>query len=430
MSLSTSFQNFFNLIRYSIVYQILYFLTLPVLLTQYDSSSFGLFSIIFSVASILGIISALMLERAIVVEQFDKIRSILIHCGSYVTIFSIITSFVTWLTLKPLENVDSETGILVLLGGLYCLIYGCIQVLLHLAIRENKVTLTGISDVTYSGLLLLLLLTLRVDSISQELLLLVVYTIARLVSVIPYCKLNLRQYFKVQHPISITFKELYPYYFPVGTAFISNLQFRGLFYLTGVYYNVSVTGNLSMAQRILYAPVNLIGSTLRKSFFLEFTKKGDSFEELNSDVSKVLKNGSVISVIILPFFLVTIYLLQDYIPTEWNQIPAFGIALYPVASILVLLSWLDRVYDAKKQQILALKYEICYTIILYLFLMVALFCGVEAITLMLAYTTITVSYNLIWAFLTLRMLNTNKSVLLPLVTAHLFILITVIIYLL
>lgn len=429
MHIPTPFKNFLSLLKFGIIYQALYFCTIPIIIGKYSAESFGIFTIIFSIASVIGAISALRVERAIVVENLNKIKSILIHVLVYITTLSFVSAFIIFITLKSFNVEESEKIILVSFGAIYCFLFGLVQVLTHISIREGKVKLTGVSDVIFSGLLVILLLTLKVDDYSEELLLLIIFTTARFLSLIPYQRLNISSYFKNGKHEDISFKELYKYYFPVVTTLLSNIQFKGIFYLTGIHYGGAITGNLSMTQRIVYAPVNLIGSSLRKSFFLEFTRNENDFQIVNGYINKVLKYGSISSIIIFPLFLIVATKIQPYIPSEWDQIPTFGIALYPAASILVLLSWLDRVYDAKKKQSSALFYEVIYTSVLYTALLIALSYETSSIHLILIFTGITVFYNLSWAYLTLKLIKSNGDSLLYLIASHLIMLPTIIIFL-
>ena len=429
MSISTPFQSFFGLLRYGILSQILYFLTIPIILKKYDSSDYGIFTIAFSISSVVGTLSALRLERAIVVEGIDKIKALLIRCSIYIVISSLLCMVILYFALEPFQLSYQEGSLLVTFGGFYCLLFGFQQVFTHLAIRQEKLMITGMADITYSFLLVVLLLVLPEDIYQQSVTLIIIFTASRLVSLLLYAKLEILPLLQSKITSALSFKELRKYHIPVLTVLLSNIQFKGLFYLTGLHYGGTVTGQLSMSQRVVYAPVNLIGATLRKSFFLEFTKQEKNNQTINSYVHKILNFGSLISLLIFPFFIVLMNMLKPYIPEGWGASIPFAIALYPVASILVLLSWLDRIYDAKKKQATALLYELIYTVILYAILLIAIYNGVPSLVLLLFFTAVTVFYNIVWATLTIKMIEGQyRTIYLP-AAVHLLILAICIFYL-
>lgn len=430
MNIPLSFQNFFGLLRYGILSQILYFLTIPIILKKYNPEDYGIFTIVFSIASVVGTLSALRLERAIVVEEVEKIKPILIRCFLYILASSLLCSIILFFALKSFNLQGDENTLLILFGTVYCFLFGGTQIFTHIAIRQKKLMLTGISDTIYALLLFIFLFVLSEDLYKQTVLLILIFTLSRLISIFPYTKLEIKPYFKDKTISSaLTFKELRKYHVPVLTVLLSNIQFKGIFYLTGIHYGESVTGNLSMAQRLTYAPVNLIGASLRKSFFLEFTKNKQDFQIINGYINKVLKYGSILSLALFPIFLIIVENVKPYIPKGWEQISYFALALYPTASVLILLSWLDRIYDAQKKQPLALLYESIYTIVLYAVLLLALAFGVGSNTLILIFTFITVFYNLIWAFLTLKLVKSQVNSMLYLTLIH-FILLGVVSYIL
>jgi len=422
MAIPLPFLNFFNLLKYGVISQILYFITIPIILKKYSAENYGIFTIAFSVSAIIGAVSALRVERAIVVETINKLGSVLFHCFFYIITLSTVCCAFVFFMLEPF-NVDSADRIFMsVLGGTYCFLFGLVQVFTHMAIREGKVQLTGVSDVIYSGLLAVLILIVETDFCPEETVLLIIFIVSRFISLLPYKYLNIFTYFTMDDRESVGFRYLYRYYIPVATTVLSNVQFRGIYYLAGIHYGGAVTGSLSMAQRVVYAPVSLVGASMRKAFFLEFTRSKKDFEVVNGYINKVLKYGSMVSILLFPVFIFVVDKAPKYIAEDWSLVPSFGLALYPVASILVLLSWLDRIYDATNKQPLALMYEVIYTIVLYTVLIIALFFNVSSVDLILFFSVITVFYNLTWAFLTLKSIRSSVNSLLLVAISHIFML--------
>lgn len=427
---STPFQKFIGLLKYSFISQVIFFVTIPIIFTKYESGEYGIFTIAFSIASIVGTLSALRLERAIVIEESKNIKQLLVKCFSYVLVSSLLCIVILYFALQPFELSEQIIGLLSLLGASYCFVFGAQQIFIHIAIRQERVMLTGVSDITYSICLVVLLIVVQEDFYNQAVTLISIFLFSRLISNAPYYLLNIKTYLEHGVDSALSFSERFKYHIPVLTVLVANLQSKGLFYLTGLYYGSSVTGDLSMSQRVTYAPVNLFGATLRKSFFLEFTTHGRNKDHIAKYIHKILNYGSFISIAILPIFVVLISTAEQYIPEGWELFSKFTIALYPAASILVLLSWLDRIYDARHRQKTALFYEITFTILLYLALVIAVYNQASSLVLILIFTTMTVVYNLIWAGITLRMISLKaRTVYLP-AAIHLMMLVFCIQYLL
>ena len=416
------------MLKYGVLAQAFYFLTIPIVIWKFNPSGYGVFTIAFSAASIVGSVAAFRVERALVVESVSRIGSILKHCISYILLSSSLCFLLTYFAFQFANRDGGEEAFSInggqqiavsFLAAIYCFIFGLIQVLVHVAIRQQKVVLTGVSDLAFTLSLVVLMISVPVSFVHEAIVLFIAFIIARLIAVLPYRKLEIRSYFEDEKYAVISFGELRKYYVPMVTAVLSNIQFRGLFYLTGITYGEAVTGNLALTQRVVYAPVNLIGASLRKSFFLEFTENRDDFGKLHGYILKVLTLGSLVSMLCFLPFVVVCRFTEVYLPVDWKIAILFAIAIYPTASILVLLSWLDRVYDAKEKQLSALICEIAYTICLYVFIFIALAVGVDAVTLVEIFTLVTVIYNSIWAGLTLRLIGASTKPAAVLVIVHL-----------
>lgn len=428
MKIPTPIQNFLGLLRYAVLFQILYFLTIPIVLIYYNASSYGLFSLAFAVSSVLGSIAPLRLERALVVEPKTLSGSIIRNCVASSIVVSLAVFFIVSTTLESIETPQKLAQEISLISSLYCLILASVQVLTHIAIRQEKVMLTGRSDLIYGVGLVLGLLSQRDSGGTSAATIFLIFLISRVISLLPYVYLNLNECINPRSARRATFRVLRNYYIPVLTAFLSNIQFRGMFYLVSLYFGNSMTGNLAMTHRIMFSPVNLLGSSLRRAFFLEFTKSQHSNSAIHSYIEIVWRYGTIGTIIIFPLFLTASHYGGSYLPDEWIYIPVLGLAIYPAISIVVLLSWLDRLYDAYSKQKYALKYEIIYTVILYFFLLLTLLTEQSIATLLLVYSLITTAYNLAWAYVSLDLVDMPKRILLKVGATHSIILMITAVY--
>ncbi len=414
MSTSSPVRGLVYLLKTGAAAQTLTFLSVILVMYKYDPGSFGVFTLIVSLATLISAVSALRIERALVVESDARIPRLLGICIALTVLSAGLCLLILGAALMVQDMAASLLSLPAGLGAFYCLLTGTGQVLSHMAIRDRRLPLIGISELLFA-ITLVALIWLLDPGESGSTTLLGIYTAARLLSLASYLRLDLTKW-RSSGGEAMPIAELLKYVSSVFTTLLSNLQFRGIYYLSGLYFGSAVTGGIALAHRIMYAPINLIGSAMRRAYFREFTRDGDA-GLIRSHVRKVLTYGSILSAVLLPVVRLLLDQFGFLIPEKWAELPGYLLILYPAASILVLLSWLDRVYDAQGKQHLALRYEAAYTTMLYLALAVLL-AGTSPMTFLTAYTLITVTYNVIWAWLTLRMLGVASGATMVLGICH------------
>ena len=416
MKLALPLQNFVGLLRYAVIFQVLYFLSIPIILKYYDSESYGLYAVIFAISSVIGSLGPLRLERALVVEDSKYASYIIWRCIASSLIAAV---FVTTLGILVLPSVTAPGDTVVplaIIAGLYSLVLSAIQILAHLAIKQEKVILTGVSDALYAALLIAGLFLFEIDQLNQTIQLFLIFFFARGLSLAPYLRLQFADHLHSKaRPEPRALKK---YYIPVLTALLANTQFRGMFFLTSAFYGNAVTGNLSMAHRIMYAPVNLLGGSLRRAFFLEFTKNNGQGKVLHKYINTVWRYGGIATTLIFPIFVLIAHFSRASLPQGWQSLPLYGLAIYPAISMIVLLSWLDRLYDVHGKQNRALYYEVAYTTLLYGALFFGVILSVSPIVLLLIYSVVTTFYNILWARISLRMIDMQTKQLSYLTASH------------
>lgn len=416
MHITDPVKGFIYLFKTGFIAQALGFISIPVIIYKYDPESFGSFTIVISIATLIGVVSSLRIERAIVVEDETKLLKLFVYCFLLIVTSALLALLIILAVQYFQEVAENNTRFSALIGSIYCFLTGLTQLLSHLAIREKRIPVIGMSELVFSITLLGLLLGFDPGD-NGSTTLLVIYAVSKLTSLTIYYQLDYKKMFLLPSKVVVPFSDLTRYIHSVFTTILSNLQFRGMYYLTGLYYGSSATGNIALAHRVMYSPVNLIGTALRRAYFGEFVKSGDIDNRIKQHVSNVLIYGTTFSLVLYPVIFFTASRLIELLPDDWVSLPKYITILYPSASILLLLSWLDRVYDAKKKQAVALSYEAVYTVVLYILLLIQLFySGVFAF--IATYTVFTVLYNIIWAYLTLGLLNIKQISVLILGAGH------------
>jgi O-antigen/teichoic acid export membrane protein len=409
-------RDFVSLLKSGMLAQLLIFLSIPIILAAYDPASFGEFTIVISVATLIGVISSLRIERAIVVEPEAALSYLVRLCVALTVVSSVICFVAVYLLAAVAVFPISDEIPMSLLAATYCLATGLHQILSHIAIRQGRSPIIGLSDLMFAVSLLGLLYFVPAEG-NGAMILLLVYAVAKCAALVTYVSIGWTGYFVGASESQRLRPALGKYVYPVWTTILSNLQFRGIYYLSGAAYGTLATGNISLAHRVMYAPVNLIGTALRRAYFKEFRPGNERSEQINRHASRILEVGSFGALLQFPLLQLLIAEFGGLIPEKWNQLPSYLLTLYPAAAILMVLSWLDRVYDARGMQRKALVYELAYTIVLYACLLSVL--GFfSAIAFLKTYTVITVAYNIFWAWRTLDLLGVRQKTLVILGMSH------------
>ena len=418
MMRSNPVNSFFFLFKTGLISQAFLLATIPVILAKYSPESFGVFTMLISLSTIIGVVSSLKIERALVIEERFRVYPLLKLCLASTVFFSLFCYGVLSVFMRSAMNADRITSNLPIFAAIYCFSFGVAQILSHVAMRENQTSIIGMSDALFGSAVFFLVLLLPVDGSGSERLF-GIYLFSKGVSLIPFFCLERDCWGSSSFRKLPELALLRNYVKPVATTLLSTLQFRGIYFLSGVQFGDVATGHIALAHRVTYAPINLVGSALRRAYFSEFTAEPDRTDMLNRHVSVVLSYGTLVLCCFAPLLHLAIDWGTSLLPTDWRAAASYFLILYPAASILILLSWLDRVYDANLKQGAALRYEAAYTAILYtvlIFLSGRL--GVKPF--LVAYMLITVAYNIYWAEKTRQLLGFRRKTVLILASGHVF----------
>lgn len=401
--------SFLVLFRTGLLSQILLLLTIPVILARYTPESFGVFSLMITIGTVMGVVSALKLERAIVVEEDGLLASIFTISLVLIVISSVACYLLIYLSGRVFGLSVVEYFYAPPLVSLYCCMMGLVQLFCHMAMREVRSDLIGYSDMLFSGAVFCLILLFPIGEM-PVVTLLKVYVFSKLLALVPFVALDWRPYNRQllsRYGIKSSFSLFGKYIKPVFTTLLSTMQFRGIYYLLGLYFGPAATGHVAMAHRVAYAPVNLIGTALRRAYFSEFSRLDDSVRDIRRDVRLVILVVTVAALLLMPIVKYLALYFASTLAIDWYLAIEFIIILYPAASILITLSWLDRLYDARGRQGTALLYEFIYTSVLYVVLFgVGKACDVKGFVSL--YTIVTVIYNVLWADATMKLMSNDR----------------------
>lgn len=418
MASITPWKAFRYLFGASIVSQALLFAAIGVIVFRFAPEDFGSFTILTSIATIFSMVSCLKIERAIVVEPDDVIYRIIIFCSICVCVSALICAWILVFIVDRFDQLSEVRPPALIFGAFYCFSTSITQVLAHVAMRTGKTKSIAWADFLFSFLLFIIVLipSKYANGVNH---LMFAWAFSRTLATGAFFFI-VPDILKYKYGSgSIQYRSIAKYVKSVGTTLLSSIQFRGIYFLFGLSAGTGPAGHIALAHRVTYSPVNLFGTALRRAYFRAFTNDNDkdSSVSIRRDITLILTGGTVVSVLLFPLLTWVLEDVDALIKSDWSEVIPYILGLYPAASILMILSWLDRVYDAKGYQGLALSLEAIYTLTLYTTLVVLLEV-LSPLEIILIYSSITVLYNMVWCALTLNMLNVRKLVVGVVIAGH------------
>jgi O-antigen/teichoic acid export membrane protein len=192
-------------------------------------------------------------------------------------------------------------------------------------------------------------------------------------------------------------------------AFLSGFQHRAIYLLLGVFTTVRVVGWYALAMRLMYVPIGLVSASMNQVFYQK-AAAAPKLKELEHFVVRILTLMVILVTPLLVFLLFSAHWLFGLVFGEnWAEAGTYGIIMAFPAFMLLITSWLDKIYYVLERQRLALVMEVTYDIFsIGLFLLALIFLrtpefaiGVYAIT--------TIIYNIVWLAVTFNISGFTKK---------------------
>lgn len=386
-------------------------LAYPIITRLYAPDDFGVWSLFMSIAATLGVIASLRYEMSIVLPKSDEEAFGLVSLSLIITIvMSLTLLLISSFFLDELAYLigDIQVNWVLWTLGPFVFLLGSHQVFASWLTRSKKFKLIATARViqTFCTLFAQLMAFSLIKTGSFALIAGTVLGQAVGTSVISLpiiklrdkIKINLR--FQALREKAIEFKN-----FPLYTApysLVGTFSKHSLLFLLGIYATTEVVGLFSLAIKITYFPIRIISAALNQVFFQKAaTELGEG--RLGNFVIKVL---FLLGVGIEPLLVLFVFNAQEIFGlvfgSEWFEAGFYAIFLALSSAMLLLTSWLDRIYDVTGKQRLALGLEVIYDLVAI---------GVFALSLILyknirlavvLYAITTCIYNMIWLVITFK----------------------------
>lgn len=187
--------------------------------------------------------------------------------------------------------------------------------------------------------------------------------------------------------------------FPIYTGpyvMVGQATLRGVFLVLAALSTSAIVGQYALAQRVVLLPVFTLMAAASQLFFSRAAQNMND-PRMPRMVRSVLIAGPLC---IGPFFILLIFfgepIFMDIFGRQWQQAGRFAAILALPSLIRTLTAWLDRVYDVRNRQRLALTVTASYAVIAISAMYVALRISGNPERGVECYAVITVVFYLIW----------------------------------
>jgi O-antigen/teichoic acid export membrane protein len=398
-----------------IVSRLLQFASLPLLAFFYAPADIGLWSVLLSVTGYLIAVATMRLDIAIVTAKHKKLALVVFLLTLVTTAAVVFFTFVATQVLpdsfwSAVSGLDRENLHLLGLAPILLLLLSTQVLMQSYLTREKKFLNLGLASalqaiivpVVSIGILAFVPPSGRAAAIGAMAgiaagNLLMLFGLRSVLTGVParWCRLA---------RLAIERFKVYPtWVLPYSLSRSSQERIVQVIFVS--FYPLSVLGMYSVARQLLTAPAILLASSLRLTMFAHSAREPDPVA-ISERVNQVLQ---IMIVLLAPavgfafFWLVPV--LKFVMPPSWSDIGIYAWwCLFP-ASLLFLVSWLDRVFDVIGRQRLAVGLQLSNDAILAAIAIASPFVGLSAIELVALLSVAQTAYSSMWLVVLLRLLS-------------------------
>jgi O-antigen/teichoic acid export membrane protein len=305
--------------------QVLMFAFIPLLTRIYTPSEFGIYSLFFAISSMLGMVSSLRYEQAIMLPKSDKDAQSLVFISLVVTVtLSVAISLLIFIFYDRVLNYFEGESYLVYLLPLSILLIGIIQIFDSYSTRkEFYKEIAGVrvmESVT----------TVSTQGISRYFFALDWLIIGKLLSNLfsiylfvyfHITKQTLRLKYITRRRVRANIKryEDFPKYFTFSSLLNSFAQNIPVLFFT-MLFSPAMAGLYSLTTRVLQAPILLVSGSTRSVFYQKASQMYANGEDITQLYLKTTM--ALLKLFIIPFFIILFFGKEIFIflfGVEWAE---------------------------------------------------------------------------------------------------------------
>jgi O-antigen/teichoic acid export membrane protein len=334
----------------------------------YPPHIFAVWAVAFSAVGIFSSLATLRFDLAIITEKTNTKAVKALHLCIFFSLIFLMLLFASIIVIKQFKVYFTETSVhnSILLFCLWCFVAVKCNLITTWLIRTGDFLTIAVGQILSTTIILLIQIVggkasngnplfLIIGSIAGAIISLIILGQSRqLKKIIPKLKkVKLIKYKK----LILANKNFLKY--SLIFSVITSLRERIPVLFLGNFVPSAEVSYFSQSKRICGAPGNLLSSMLRPVFFHSANNKiNKTFnQQILNSLKIILWVGFPTSISIIVFSdQVTAFLLGD----KWKGIsPIISLMILP-GLLDALVSWMDRVFDAKGRQDLNLKFELAF----------------------------------------------------------------------
>lgn len=298
-------KNIIKLGSANLVSQLLPFVITPIVTRIYSPDSFGSFSIFISIVALISVIASARYELAIVICAKNQLKDLMV----IILALSSVLSFLVFLILVIIFNIYPElyrSSPEIILTPLAILISSLSVSLTYYLTRYESFGLLGKASILRAIVFCSLQLTLFII-ISQELSLVLSWVISSaamvfylVIKAFPYLKIDFSGHLRFTR-VLITAKKFsnFPKFsMPASLVSSCNSQFNVI--AIPIFFGREILGFYALVERMLAAPISIIGNAIGQVYFSSISDKNDS--EIYLAFTSISKRLFVFSVFLFMCF--------------------------------------------------------------------------------------------------------------------------------
>lgn len=378
----------------------------PLLTRLYHPVDFGTFAFVLAIFGVLAPIACLRYELAIMLPKDDEratqVTSLCLAIALSIAGVSFVVAASAWLFM-PSSRMSAFCPLLLAMLPAGIAMLGIQLIAQNWALRVHDYRVLSLAIIV-QAVVTVGTQTLLGAMIGSSPYFLVIGTLAGYLALVivyvPIIREQLLPRLKAYHSVDGAIAMARHYLrFPLYTgpyAFVAQAAVRGVFLVLAALTSAAVVGQYALAQRVIFLPVVTLMAAASQVFFARAARRLDD-PRMPHMVRTLLIAGPLI---VGPFFMI-LFLFGEPIFTavfgrEWQQAGRFAIILTLPSMAKSLTAWLDRIYDIRSRQRLALINETSYAVVALTATYAALRITGDVDIGLQTYAAVTVIYYVIW----------------------------------
>lgn len=260
----------------TLIAQAIMLLSIPIITRLYTTTEFGLYALFISITNIVGNISSLKYDQAIMLAKREKDEHALLFLSSFITVIISLISFIIILIFDIFIKEYFNGSNIIYLIPIGILLIGLVQI--FNAYSSKKQFYKAMAKARSFNAINISVIQISTKYFANFNGLVLGKILADLFTVFYFIRfhwkkntLQIKSISKRRIEFNIKRHKNFPKY-QTGTVFLNSISQNMPILLLGYFYSTEVAGLYALTIRVLQTPVGLIGSSTREVFYQNASK--------------------------------------------------------------------------------------------------------------------------------------------------------------